>query len=94
MLRRAADLAYARPRRVLGATIAVFVVCIVFGGPVAGLLSTGDDFADPGSESEVTAERIEDATGRDPSPPWSHWSTSPGPSRGSRPVLGSPRSPG
>ena len=68
MLRRAADLAYARPRRVLGATIAVFVVCIVFGGPVAGLLSTGDDFADPGSESEVTAERIEDATGRDPSP--------------------------
>ena len=43
-------------------------VCIVFGGPVAGLLSTGDDFADPGSESEVTAERIEDTTGRDASP--------------------------
>ena len=68
MLRRAADLAYVRPRRVLGATIAVFAVCIVFGGPVAGLLSTGDDFADPGSESEVTAERIEDSIGRDPSP--------------------------
>jgi uncharacterized membrane protein YdfJ with MMPL/SSD domain len=68
MLRRAADLAHDHPRRVLFATLAAFLVCVVLGGPVAGLLSTSGDFADPTSESEVTAERIERATGRADSP--------------------------
>ncbi len=68
MLRSAAELAYARPRRVLAATVAAFVVCVVLGGPVAGLLSTGDDFADPGAESELVQERIERATGHSRSP--------------------------
>ena len=63
-----AELAYARPRRVLAATFAAFVVCVALGGPVAGLLSTGDDFADPGAESELVKERIERATGRSSSP--------------------------
>jgi uncharacterized membrane protein YdfJ with MMPL/SSD domain len=68
MLRSAAELAYRRPRRVLAATFALFLVCVAFGAPVAGLLSTGDDFADPGAESELVRERIERATGRSQSP--------------------------
>jgi uncharacterized membrane protein YdfJ with MMPL/SSD domain len=68
VLRRAADLAHSHPRRVLRATVLAFVLCVMLGSPVAGRLSTGDDFADPGAESEVTRERIEHTTGRDDSP--------------------------
>ncbi len=52
-----------RPRRVLLAASFFLVVAFVLGGPVAGLLSTGDDFADPGAQSVAAAERIERARG-------------------------------
>jgi len=52
-----------RPRRVLLAASFLLVVAFVLGGPVAGLLSTGDDFADPGAQSVAAAERIERARG-------------------------------
>ncbi|MGI8593865.1 MAG: MMPL family transporter [Solirubrobacteraceae bacterium] len=44
------------------------VVAFAFGGPVAGLLSTGDDFSDPGAESVAAVQRIERATGVDAGP--------------------------
>ena len=68
MLRRLADIAIARPRRVLALTVAGLLVAIAFGGPVAGLLSADDEFDDPGSQSQVAAERLDDLTGRDRSP--------------------------
>jgi RND superfamily putative drug exporter len=68
MLAALARLATRRPRRVLGATALLFVVAVVVGGPVAGLLSTGNDFADPGAESIAAGERIEAAAGVEPSP--------------------------
>ena len=52
-----------RPRRVLLVASVFLVVAFVLGGPVAGLLSTGDDFGDPGAQSVAAAERIERATG-------------------------------
>jgi RND superfamily putative drug exporter len=52
-----------RPRRVLLLTLLFIAVSGVFGGPVAGLLSTGDDFGDPDSESAVATERLERAAG-------------------------------
>ena len=58
----------AHPKRVLLAALVFFVVAGVFGGPVAGLLSTNDEFSDPGSESVAADERLEDATGRRPTP--------------------------
>jgi len=63
MLTRLGRLVVARPRRVLLATLVFLVLAGVLGGPVAGLLSTGDDFADPGSEAVAAKERIEAATG-------------------------------
>ncbi|HEV2769542.1 MAG TPA: MMPL family transporter [Solirubrobacteraceae bacterium] len=57
-----------RPRAVLAAAVAFLVVAGLFGGPVAGLLSTGDDFQDPGAESVAATERLERAGGAEPSP--------------------------
>jgi RND superfamily putative drug exporter len=56
------------PRRVLGGAIALLLVAFVFGAPVAGLLSTGDNFSDPGSESIAADNRLEDATTVKPEP--------------------------
>ncbi len=39
-----------------------------FGGPVAGLLSTGDDFADPGAEAIEAVGALEAASGVDAYP--------------------------
>ena len=57
-----------RPRRVLLVAPVFLVVAFAFGGPVAGLLSTGDDFADPGAQSVAAAQRIERATGVEAGP--------------------------
>lgn len=65
---RLADLALRRPRRILLATLALFLVAAVFGAPVAGLLSTDGGFIDPDSESNVAAERLERLGDDDPSP--------------------------
>ena len=68
MLHRLARLTTRRPRAILIAAVAAFAVCIGVGAPVVGLLSTGDEFADPDSESERLADRIEAASGEDDSP--------------------------
>ena len=57
-----------RPRRVLGVATVFLIVAFGLGGPVAGLLSTGNDFSDPGAESVAAAQRIERATGVEPGP--------------------------
>ena len=68
MLARLAHHVTTRPRAMLVAAVAFLAVAGVFGGPVAGLLSTGDDFQDPGSESVAATERLERASGAEPSP--------------------------
>jgi uncharacterized membrane protein YdfJ with MMPL/SSD domain len=60
---RLARLASSRPRRVLGATAACFLVAVAFGAPAPGLLRGGHDFEDPDSEAAVVRERLERATG-------------------------------
>jgi len=57
-----------RPRAVLTAALGFLVLAGLFGGPVAGLLSTGDDFQDPGAESVAATQRLERAGGVEPSP--------------------------
>ena len=68
MLRRLADLATDRPKRVLAGTLVFFLVAVAFGGPVAGLLSDDDEFDDPASESQVAAQQLDDAAGVDQAP--------------------------
>jgi RND superfamily putative drug exporter len=68
MLHRLADIALRRPKRIMLLTLAAFAVAVVFGGPVAGLLSSDEEFTDPGSESQVAAQRLDDLTGEDRSP--------------------------
>ena len=68
MLRRLADLSARRPRRVLLGTLVFFFVAVAVGGPVAGLLSTGDDFSDPDSESHRAEQRLLSAARVDPRP--------------------------
>jgi RND superfamily putative drug exporter len=62
VLPRLATLVTTRPRRVLAAAIALLLVAFVFGAPVAGLLSTGDNFSDPASESIAADDRLKAAT--------------------------------
>ena len=68
MFRALADLATDRPRRVLVATFCTLLVAATVGGPVAGLLNTGDAFTDPVAESRVAAERLARAAGAQPRP--------------------------
>ena len=64
MFGRIADLAERRPRRIIALTIAVALAGGVYGGPVAGLLSSGGkDFRLSSAESGVARDRLEDATG-------------------------------
>ncbi|MBJ7522394.1 MAG: MMPL family transporter, partial [Solirubrobacteraceae bacterium] len=56
-------LATGRARFVLTFTALFFVVAAVLGGPVAGLLSSGDDFRDPSSESAQAQDRLAAASG-------------------------------
>jgi putative drug exporter of the RND superfamily len=65
---RLADLATRHPRRVLLATLAAFLVAVAFGAPVAGLLSSDDEFDDPDSESQVAADRLDRLAGEDQTP--------------------------
>lgn len=64
-----ARLANTRPRRVLAFAVFAFVLFGALGGPVAGLLSNGNDsFLDPNSSSIQATDRIEKATGQDAVP--------------------------
>lgn len=56
-------LATGRARFVLTFTAVFFVVAVVFGGPVVGLLSSGDDFRVPSSESAQAQDRLAAASG-------------------------------
>lgn len=56
-------LATARARVVLIITAVFFVVASVLGGPVAGMLSSGDDFRDPGAESAKAQDLLSGASG-------------------------------
>ena len=65
MFRSLAHLATTRPWRVLIIALAAFALAGIWGAPVAGLLSNGNDsFADPGSESFGATQAIERATGQ------------------------------
>lgn len=67
MLRALADLAAARPRRVVVLAAFAFLLAGAFGVPVAGLLSAANsNFEDPSSESVVARKRLERATGVSP----------------------------
>ncbi|MDQ3609010.1 MAG: efflux RND transporter permease subunit, partial [Actinomycetota bacterium] len=68
MLARLAHQVTARPRAVLLGAVAFLILAGTFGGPVAGLLSTGDDFQDPGAQSVAATQRLERAGGAEPSP--------------------------
>ena len=57
-----------RRRGVLIASVAVVFAAGAYGGPVAGLLETGDDFSDPRSESIQARDTIERTTGRSSAP--------------------------
>ncbi|HKG63964.1 MAG TPA: efflux RND transporter permease subunit, partial [Solirubrobacteraceae bacterium] len=68
MLRALARLADRRRRAVLVASAVVLFAAGAYGGPVAGLLDTGDDFSDPQSESIQARDTIERTTGRSSAP--------------------------
>jgi uncharacterized membrane protein YdfJ with MMPL/SSD domain len=57
-----------RRRLVLLASVVLVFAAGAFGGPVVGLLDTGDDFEDPASESVRAREAIATATGRSAAP--------------------------
>src|SRR5436190_2618912 len=58
------------PRRFLLGAVVFFVVALVVGTPVTGLLSAGnaDDFVDPSAESTLTSAHLEERVGRTLSP--------------------------
>lgn len=68
MLRALADRSARHPRRWLTGVFVFVLVAAVFGGPVAGLLSTTGDFDDPGSQSVAASHRIQQATDRQAAP--------------------------
>lgn len=56
-------LATGRARLVLTITAVFFVVAAILGGPVAGLLSSGDDFRNPDAESAQAQDQLAAASG-------------------------------
>lgn len=56
-------LATGRARLVLTITAVFFVVAAILGGPVAGLLSSGDDFRNPDAESARAQDQLAAASG-------------------------------
>jgi hypothetical protein len=68
LLRALARLVDRRRRAVLVASAVVLFAAGAYGGPVAGLLDTGDDFSDPQSESIQARDPIERTTGRSSAP--------------------------
>ncbi len=67
-LRRLLRALYAHPRRALVGLFLFVAVAGAFGGPVAGALETEGGFAPPDADSVRAVERIEAATGLEPSP--------------------------
>ena len=57
----------ARPRRTLLIVLLFVLVAGVLGGPVAGALDSSGGFVAPGADSEVAVDRVEAATGTQPS---------------------------
>jgi uncharacterized membrane protein YdfJ with MMPL/SSD domain len=68
MLDRLAALIYRRRRRFLWGSLAVVLAAGFFGGPVFGLLDSGDDFDDPQAEAPRASADIARATGASASP--------------------------
>ena len=67
MIRRFTTLAITRPRRVLAGAGVLFVIAVVLGTPVTGMLgSSAQDFEDPASQYERTNAAIQAATGQNP----------------------------
>lgn len=67
-LRRLLRALHAHPRRALVGLFLFVVVAGAFGGPVAGALESEGGFAPPDADSVRAVERIEAATGLEPSP--------------------------
>jgi uncharacterized membrane protein YdfJ with MMPL/SSD domain len=63
-----ARLADRRRRLVLALTAAWVAFAVLFGGPVVGMLDSGDDFEDPAAEAVEARHAVERATGRSASP--------------------------
>lgn len=69
MFDRIASLTTRRPWRVLALTVVGFLVSVVLGAPVAGLLnSDSDSFSDNSSSSAQARDLLEDAAGVSPTP--------------------------
>jgi uncharacterized membrane protein YdfJ with MMPL/SSD domain len=68
MLNALAQRGVRRPGRVLAAAFVAFLVAAVLGGPVSGLLQSGNAFEDPGSSSVTARKQIEHASGLKASP--------------------------
>ncbi len=66
LLNRFANLSDRRPGRVLAMIGVFFVIAVVIGAPVAGMLNANDPFNDPSSETVKTNDRIAKATGQLP----------------------------
>jgi RND superfamily putative drug exporter len=68
MLDRLAVLIHRRRRRFLWGSLVVVLAAGFFGGPVFGLLDSGDDFDDPQAEAVLAGRDVERATGASASP--------------------------
>ena len=66
LLGRLAGLSDRHPGRILGAVGIFFVISVVFGAPVAGMLHADDPFNDHSSQSIVVKNQIAKATGELP----------------------------
>ena len=66
LLGRLASLSERHPGRILGAVGVFFVISVVFGAPVAGMLHADDPFNDHSSQSIVVKNQIAKATGELP----------------------------
>lgn len=62
-MQRLAHLVSHRPRRVMLIGLVFVLAAAAIGGPLPGLLKSGDDFDDPGSESAAARVAVEHATG-------------------------------
>lgn len=67
-VRRALRALYAHPRRALVAVFVFIVVAGALGGPIVGALDSEGGFTAPDADSLRAVERIEHATGLEPSP--------------------------
>ena len=68
MLDGLAALIHRRRRRFLWGSLVVVLVAGFLGGPVFGLLDTGDDFDDPQAEAVLASADVARATGASASP--------------------------